>query len=199
MADRRKHRSEPKACSARDLQCPERSSRVETRALPLRPHRQFVAVGIDEMEPPAAGEGEDRLGDAAAGGLDAALDVGEVVGIEDHERAARPRRGVRREAALQPSAGEFAISGAIVGERPADGAAIEALGALDVGDARVRAPFWRSSSWFPSASDGSGLQECGVGIHTEQDPADHFLRRRRHEDVLCDGVNVAKASLQWIR
>src|SRR6266496_2544394 len=93
----------------------------------LRPDRQLVAVGIEEVEPAPAGKLEDRPGNAAAGGFDPRLQICKIVAVEVHERAARPRRHAGGEPALQPAIGEFAIGRPVVGERPSERATVERL------------------------------------------------------------------------
>src|SRR5205085_1768953 len=52
---------------------------------PLRPHRQFVAAGIAEVEAAAPREVEDRFGDRSARGLHLGGHGLQVVGVEDHQ------------------------------------------------------------------------------------------------------------------
>src|SRR6185312_6451966 len=101
------------------------------------PDRQLVAVGIGEMEAAAAGEIVGWFHDASAGRLDAALQVRQIVGVEDDERAAGAARLALREAAGQPAVGELAIVGAVILERPAEGRAVEPLGARHIGDVEL--------------------------------------------------------------
>ena len=94
----------------------------DRRGPSLGPHPEHVAGRVAEVEAAAAGELEDRLGDDAAGGLDAGQGVLEVVGLEDDERwrAGRRRRG---EAAVEAGALERRVLGAVVDEAPAEGGA----------------------------------------------------------------------------
>src|SRR6185369_4333875 len=98
--------------------------------LSLRPNRQLIAVGIEKMETPAAGKVEDRLGDPPARGLDPALRLGEILGVEDHQRPPGLRRCTGGEAALQAAIVELAIARPIVGEAPAESLAVEGFCAL---------------------------------------------------------------------
>jgi hypothetical protein len=87
------------------------------------------------MEAAAAGEAEDRLGDAAAGTLDPALRVLQIIGIEDDECAGTGRDSVGPgEAAGQAAVVELAVVRAVVLEGPAEGLAVEVPRAGDVGD-----------------------------------------------------------------
>src|SRR4249920_3973638 len=90
------------------------------KRLPLRPHGQLVAVRVEEMETLPAGKIEDRLCDPAARGFDPGLGIDQIDGVEDHERAARPRRRHGGETAAQPAVGEFAIGRPVIGEGPAE-------------------------------------------------------------------------------
>ena len=64
-----------------------------------RPDGQQVAAVVGEQEPPAARELVGTLGDRAAGRLDGGRAGLEVVGVEDHQRAARARWPTDAEAA----------------------------------------------------------------------------------------------------
>ena len=86
------------------------------------------------MEAAAAGEIESLAADAPARRAHAALRVGQVVGVKDHQRPARAHRLASGETALEAAIGELGVGRPVVGERPAEGLAIEALAARDVGD-----------------------------------------------------------------
>ena len=51
----------------------------------------------------------------------------------------------------------------------------------------------------PTRSVLPTLQHETVGLHAEQDLADHLVRRGRDEKMLGDRVYVAKATLEWAR
>lgn len=59
----------------------------------VAPDRKLVAIRVGELEAPAAGKGEDRLDDPAAGRFHAGEGVFQIVGKEDDER---PAGGVDR-------------------------------------------------------------------------------------------------------
>src|SRR5690606_27915532 len=91
------------------------------------PDGELVTARIDEVEPLAAGEREDGLGDLAARiphGLD---EGGQVVPVEDDERPAGDLRLAHRESARQAAVPELAILRTIVGELPAEYGAVEGL------------------------------------------------------------------------
>src|SRR6185295_6589017 len=89
------------------------------------------------MKAPAAGKTEEGLDDLRARLLQAAPSLIEVVGIEDHEGAARRDRIALGEAARQASIGELAIVGAVIGEAPAEGLAVERARERDVADCEL--------------------------------------------------------------
>ncbi|MNZ87630.1 hypothetical protein D3C78_1064940 [compost metagenome] len=87
------------------------------------------------MKTASAGKLEKRDADLAAGGLDAALGILDIGGVENHERPAFGRDGCRGgEPAGQPAVGKFAILRTVILEGPAEGAAVKFLAALDIGD-----------------------------------------------------------------
>ena len=82
----------------------------------------------------AAGEGENRLGDAAAGLLDAALGFGQVVGVEDDQRPAGVGTLALGEAAGEAAIVERAVIRSVFGEAPPESRAVEGAGALYIAD-----------------------------------------------------------------
>ena len=105
-------------------------------ALALAPDRQFASRRIDEVEAPAAGEGEDRLGDHSA-----RLRPPRRTPPRDRRpgspAAARPGLvGLAVEADVDVAAGRRGIVGAVIGELPAERLGIEAARQLMRGDAR---------------------------------------------------------------
>lgn len=85
------------------------------------------------MEAAAAWEVEQRADDAAAGGFDARLGVGQVGGVQHHQGAAA-LRGAVEEAAAEAAVAELAVIRAVVLEAPVEGLAVEGLGRGDRGD-----------------------------------------------------------------
>ena len=78
------------------------------------------------MKAPAAGKTVNRFGDSAAGILDPFLTVLQIVRIENDKRPARRSyRGSGGQPAFEPPIAEFAIFRPIIGERPAESAAVE--------------------------------------------------------------------------
>src|SRR5690348_289345 len=122
--------------------------------LGLRPDCELVALGILEMEAPAAGKGIGRPHDPAAGRHHAPLDLGEVVGIEDHQWPARMDGTAGGEAAGEAPVIELAVAGPIVGEAPAEGPAVEGLCTGDVADVEL------------DIVDAAILARCGHAVLT---------------------------------
>src|SRR5579864_2027644 len=136
---------------------PARASRSEvcataepkSAALFVGPDPEFIAGGVGEVETPAAGKGEDRLHDLAAGLLDARLCFLELARVENHEWRAFGRRFLTRDSAIDIRMRERGVVRTPVLERPAERVAVEFLGGcdrahvqLDVVDAVVEAmPF----------------------------------------------------------
>src|SRR5688572_7711853 len=82
------------------------------------------------MEASSARERKDRLGDAPAGRFDCGERLLQIVRIEDGQRPSRGLGRIRLEAAFQAFV-EGRISGAVVGESPAEGGGIERLDAVE--------------------------------------------------------------------
>src|SRR5665213_514551 len=97
-----------------------------------RPRRQLVAGRIAEVEAPAAGKGEDRLGDRAARAAHPGFHRLEIMGVEDDQRLFRRLRSDRGETAIDAFAFEGHIVRPVVGENPAERLAVEPLGGRKV-------------------------------------------------------------------
>ena len=86
------------------------------------------------MEAAAPWELEFRPGDLASGSADGLLSLGQVVGVQNDQRATGAYRFASGEAAAQAPIAEFAVGGAKVGEGPAEHGAIKDFAARDVMD-----------------------------------------------------------------
>src|SRR5690606_34111205 len=101
----------------------------------LRPHRQLVAARLEEVEAPPAREGEDRLHDLAARGLDLGQRRLERLAVQDDQRAAALRAAGNvgaEESAVQARVRERGIVRAVADETPAKGLGEEALAGVEV-------------------------------------------------------------------
>ena len=106
------------------------------RAWPGR--AQPVAVGVVEGEPSPARERVGRLDHRATGGLHDGDGPLEVVGVEQHQHAARAGGAANGEAAdltLAVGPTDAGVRGAVVVEAPAEGRGVERLGPIEVGHA----------------------------------------------------------------
>src|SRR5262245_56058980 len=105
-----------------------------------RPDRQLVPVGIAEVETAAAREGKDRLHDRRAGAFELLLGCLEIVGVEDHQGAARPDRSsgtsltTECKTAGEAAVAELAVARTVILEGPTESLAVECARASDVGD-----------------------------------------------------------------
>ena len=86
------------------------------------------------MEAAAAGKLEFRSADETSGSADGLLSLGQVVGVQNDQRATGAYRFASGEAAAQAPIAEFAVGGAKVGEGPAEHGAIKGFAARDVMD-----------------------------------------------------------------
>src|SRR5262245_5283247 len=91
------------------------------------------------MKAAAARECKHRLDDLRAGRFEAPLRLGEIAGVEDHQRAAAFGSGIAAEgeATGQAAIAELAVARAKVLEGPAEGLAVEIARARDVADGEL--------------------------------------------------------------
>ena len=66
------------------------------------PHGEFVSIQVMEMKASTARKGENRFYDPSARFFETTLRLAKIVGIEDHQRAARIYRAALGQAASQP-------------------------------------------------------------------------------------------------
>ena len=102
--------------------------------LALGPDRQFIAIRVGEMQAAAAREGEFGAGDGASGLEDGLSGKGQVVGVQNDQRATGAYRFASGKAAAQAPIAELAVGGAKVGEGPAKHGTIKGFAACDVMD-----------------------------------------------------------------
>ena len=102
-----------------------------------RPYGQFIAVGVGEVEPAAAGEGEGLAGDDRAEGVQPLLCLSEVVRIQDDQGTTRSNRFAGGEATREAAVGELGIGGAVVDECPAECATVKGFTACNVADVEL--------------------------------------------------------------
>ena len=104
--------------------------------LALAPHRKLASRGVDEVEAPAAGEAEDRLGDDAAGlGYRVERRL-QILDVNHRQRRGKRFGGLAVEPDVHIARRGRRIIGAVLGECPAERLCIESAGQLVRGRAR---------------------------------------------------------------
>ncbi len=88
------------------------------------PHRQLIAIRIDEVETSATRESEYFTADGRSRRFEPELSSFEVIGVQDDQRATRAHGFTGRETTGQATVAEFGVGRAILDEIPAEYIAI---------------------------------------------------------------------------